>query len=113
MAKSSSKTKKTLLKMLKSSFSGLTQCEEVDVKEAYRLPDKKVRIQIKQTAYPRTHLQNGLPCRPTKDNLHPRGIVAWAADDQPRLPSNAERSRVVVRANRFQARNGPCPKEGQ
>ena len=73
----------------------------------------QVRIQIEQTAYPRAHLQNGLPRRPTKDNLHPRGMVARAADHQPRLTRNAERSRVVVRANRFQARNGPRPKERQ
>ena len=46
MAKS--KTKKALLKLLKSTFSDLVQCEEVDVKEAYRLPDKKVRVKIKE-----------------------------------------------------------------
>jgi len=59
MAKSSSKAKKTLLKMLKNSFSGLAQCEEVDVKEAYRLPDKKVRIHLKEY--------------PFQVNLHPDG----------------------------------------
>lgn len=59
MAKSGSKAKKILLKMLKNSFSGLAQCEEVDVKEAYRLPDKKVRIHLKDY--------------PFLVNLHPDG----------------------------------------
>ena len=48
MAKSGSKTRKTLLKMLRNSFEGLTQCEEVDVKEAYQLSGKKVRVQLKE-----------------------------------------------------------------
>lgn len=59
MAKSSSKAKKTLLKMLKNSFSGLTQCEEVDLKAAYRLPDKKVRVPLRDY--------------PFQLNLHPDG----------------------------------------
>jgi len=46
MAKS--KAKKALLKLLKSTFSDLVHCEEVDVKEAYRLPDKKVRVKCEE-----------------------------------------------------------------
>ncbi len=41
------KAKKALLKLLKTTFSGLSQCEEIDVKDAYRLPDKKVKVRIK------------------------------------------------------------------
>ena len=41
------KAKKALLKLLKTTFSGLNQCEEIDVKDAYRLSDKKVKVHIK------------------------------------------------------------------
>ena len=40
------KAKKALLKLLKTTFSGLSQCEEIDVKDAYRLSDKKVKVHI-------------------------------------------------------------------
>jgi len=46
MGRSESKAKKALLKLLKNTFSDLVQCEEVDVKESYRLPDKKVKVHI-------------------------------------------------------------------
>lgn len=42
------KAKKALLKLLKTTFSGLNQCEEIDVKDAYRLSDKKVKVHIKE-----------------------------------------------------------------
>lgn len=41
------KPDKGLLKRFKESFSGLAQCEELDLKRAYRLEDKKVRLPIK------------------------------------------------------------------
>ncbi|MCB1858441.1 MAG: metallophosphoesterase [Gammaproteobacteria bacterium] len=47
MAKSDTSVKKSLLKLFKSTFSGLSECEEVDIKEAFRLPDKKVKVRIK------------------------------------------------------------------
>ena len=46
MAKLDAKTRKGLLKRLKESFSGLSECEELDLKEAYRLENKKVRLQM-------------------------------------------------------------------
>lgn len=39
--------KKSLLKQLKKSFSGLADCEEVDLQSAYRLPNKKVKVPLK------------------------------------------------------------------
>ncbi len=48
MAKADSKVKKSLVKLFKSTFSDLVQCEEVDIKESYRLPDKKVKVHIKE-----------------------------------------------------------------
>ncbi len=46
MAKSSSKQQKSFLKRLKSTFVGLTQCEEIDIKESYHLPDKKIVVPL-------------------------------------------------------------------
>ncbi|MES9876553.1 MAG: metallophosphoesterase [Candidatus Sedimenticola sp. PURPLELP] len=46
MVKQDSKQQKGLLKRLKESFSGLEQCEELDLKQAYKLEDKKVRLQL-------------------------------------------------------------------
>ncbi len=48
MAKSKNKTKKAIIKLIKSTFSGWTECEVIDVKAAYRLPDKKIKIQLKE-----------------------------------------------------------------
>ncbi len=39
--------KKALLKLLKSTFPRLADCEEIDVKDAYRLSAKKVKLHIK------------------------------------------------------------------
>ncbi|MCP3870768.1 MAG: metallophosphoesterase [Gammaproteobacteria bacterium] len=41
-----SDAKKTFMKRLKASFSDLSQCQEVDVKESFRLPDKKVKVRV-------------------------------------------------------------------
>lgn len=38
--------KNGMINRLKESFSGLTKCEELDLKQAYRLEDKKVRLQL-------------------------------------------------------------------
>ena len=46
MAKSSAKQQKSFLKRLKSTFIGLTQCEEIDIKESYHLPDKKIMVPL-------------------------------------------------------------------
>ena len=48
MAKADTNVKKSLLKLFKNTFSGLDQCEEVDVKESYRLPEKKVKVHIRE-----------------------------------------------------------------
>ncbi len=47
MGKSSSKTKKALLKLIKSAFSEWSRCEVVDVDDAFQLPDKKVKVKLK------------------------------------------------------------------
>ncbi|MEN8177419.1 MAG: metallophosphoesterase [Pseudomonadota bacterium] len=41
------KPDKGLLKRLKDSFSGLAQCEELDLKHAYRMDIKKIRLPLK------------------------------------------------------------------
>jgi len=46
MVKGSAKQDKGLMKRLKDSFSGLAKCEELDLKKAYRLDEKKVRLQL-------------------------------------------------------------------
>ncbi|MET0102519.1 MAG: metallophosphoesterase [Sedimenticola sp.] len=46
MAKEVSKPKKGLLKRLQDSLSGLEQCEELDLKKAYKLESKKVRLHL-------------------------------------------------------------------
>lgn len=46
MIKQKDKQKKGLMKLIKDSFSGLPECEELDLKQAYRLEDKKVRLQL-------------------------------------------------------------------
>ena len=46
MVKLDAKTRKGLIKRLKESFSGLSECRELDLKEAYRLDDKKVRLHM-------------------------------------------------------------------
>ncbi|MET0052810.1 MAG: metallophosphoesterase [Candidatus Thiodiazotropha sp.] len=50
------KSKKSLLKRLRKLFSGLEQCDSVDLKQAYHLADQKVRISL--PGYP---LQLNLP----------------------------------------------------
>jgi hypothetical protein len=41
------KIQKGLLKRLKASFAGLEQCEEVDLKDSYRLVDKKIKVPLR------------------------------------------------------------------
>ena len=38
--------KKSFLKRLKASFSDLAECEEVDLKESYRLHNKKIKVHV-------------------------------------------------------------------
>lgn len=46
MVSSDSKVKKSLIKFFRNTFSELNSCEVVDVKESYRLPTSKVKVQI-------------------------------------------------------------------
>ncbi len=69
MPKSSNKAKKTLLKLFRNSFPGLDQCEEVNLKAAYRLPDKKVRIPLREY--------------PFQINLHPDGKALHIYPERP------------------------------
>ncbi|MEW8500839.1 MAG: hypothetical protein AB2699_20215, partial [Candidatus Thiodiazotropha taylori] len=49
MAKLASKPKKSFLKQIRESLEDLEACHDVDLKESYRLPEKKkVRVSIKQ-----------------------------------------------------------------
>ena len=45
---SDSKVKKSLIKLFRNTFSELVACEEIDIKESYRLPTNKVKIRIKE-----------------------------------------------------------------
>lgn len=46
MAKSDSKKYKSLIKIIKTAFSDLGQCEKIDLKGSYRLPDKKIQFPL-------------------------------------------------------------------
>ena len=48
MVSSDSKVKKSLIKLFRSTFADLVACEEVDIKESYRLPTTKVKVNIKE-----------------------------------------------------------------
>jgi predicted phosphodiesterase len=76
MAKSGGKARKTLLKMLRNSFSGLSQCEEVDVKEAYQLSEKKVRVHLKDY--------------PLQIHLHPDGKELDLYPERPLIERDGE-----------------------
>ncbi|MCB1852070.1 MAG: metallophosphoesterase [Gammaproteobacteria bacterium] len=55
------KEKKSLLKVLRNAFSDMVECEVVDVKEAYRLPTKKVKVQIKEQPFQINLYPDGKP----------------------------------------------------
>lgn len=63
MSPSTKKSKKNFLKQIRETFEDLEQCEDVDLKESYRLPEKKIRVPLRQ--YP---LQLNL--RPDGKTLH-------------------------------------------
>lgn len=46
MIQAKSKQKNALMKRIKESFSGLPKCEELDLREAYRLKDKRVCLHL-------------------------------------------------------------------
>ncbi|MDX2503116.1 MAG: metallophosphoesterase [Gammaproteobacteria bacterium] len=46
MAKSISKKRKSFLKLIKTAFSDLEQCEKIDLKDTYKLPNKKIMIPL-------------------------------------------------------------------
>ena len=70
MPQSGLKSKKSLLKLLKSAFSGLSQCEEVDLKDSYRLRDSKIKVPI--SCYP---LQINLPPQGKAIHLYPESLT--------------------------------------
>ncbi|MCU7906405.1 MAG: metallophosphoesterase [Candidatus Thiodiazotropha sp. (ex Epidulcina cf. delphinae)] len=59
MAQSGLKSKKSLIKLLKKAFSGLSQCEEVELEKSYRLHGSKIKVPIH--------------CHPLQINLPPDG----------------------------------------
>jgi len=48
MAKSKAKKRKSFLKLIKSAFSELEQCERVDIEDTYKLPNKRVMIPLER-----------------------------------------------------------------
>ncbi|MFK5893870.1 MAG: metallophosphoesterase [Pseudomonadota bacterium] len=46
MSKSNSKKQKSLLKLIKTAFSDIVKCEKIDLKDSFRLPDKKTRFPL-------------------------------------------------------------------
>ncbi len=46
MAKNNLKKGKSFLKLIKTAFSGLEQCEKIDLKDTYKLPNKKIMIPL-------------------------------------------------------------------
>jgi len=48
MAKSNSKKRKSFLRLIKTAFSELEQCEKIDIKDTYRLPNKRVMIPLER-----------------------------------------------------------------
>ncbi|MCU7846858.1 MAG: metallophosphoesterase [Candidatus Thiodiazotropha sp. (ex Lucinoma kastoroae)] len=64
------KSKKSLIKLIKSAFSGLSQCEEVDLKESYHLRGSKVKVPIH--CYP---LQINLPPDGKALHLYPESLT--------------------------------------
>ena len=73
MEKLSPKQKKSLIKRLRDSFSELAECEELDLKEAYRLQNKKVRL----------HMDN----YPVQLNIGREGQALHVYPEQPLNPS--------------------------
>ena len=69
MAKDSSKQDKGLIKRLKDGFSGLAKCEEMNLKNAYRLEDKKIRLQMENY--------------PIELNISPDGQILHIYPEQP------------------------------
>ena len=46
MAKSSTKKQKSFLKLIKTAFSDIVQCEKIDIKDSFRLPNKKTQFPL-------------------------------------------------------------------
>lgn len=81
MAKQNGLVKKSLLKMFRKAFSDLDSCEVIDVKASYRLPQKKVRVNIKD--------------HPFQLNLYPDGKTLhiypeWRLDEQEQAPDQCD-----------------------
>ena len=81
MAKQNNQVKKSLLKMFRKAFSDLADCEVIDVKASYRLPLKKVKVNIKE--------------HPFQLNLHPDGKTLylhpeWRLDERAQEPEQCD-----------------------
>ena len=79
MGGSESKTKKALLKIFRKAFSDLAQCEEVDLKESYRLPDKKVKVHIGDYPFQLNLYPDGKAL-----HLYPEQILTKHNDNSPK-----------------------------
>lgn len=66
----SMKSKKGLIKMIKRAFSGLSRCEEIDLKDSYHLHGSNVKVPIR--CYP---LQINLPPDGKTLHLYPEGLT--------------------------------------
>jgi len=76
MAKSKSKKQKSLLKLIKSAFSELVECEKIDLKDSFRLPNKKTQFPLEN--YP---LQLNIGMNAHTLHLYPElAIVGEQAD---------------------------------
>ena len=69
MVKESPRQAKGFIKRLRESFARLTKCEELDLKEAYRLDEKKVRLCLENY--------------PVQLNIGPEGQVLHIYPEQP------------------------------
>ncbi|WP_369160986.1 metallophosphoesterase [Candidatus Thiodiazotropha sp. LNASS1] len=70
MNQTGTKSKKGLLQLIKNAFAGLSQCEEIDLKESYHLHGTKVKVPIH--CYP---LQINLPPDGKALHLYPESLT--------------------------------------
>ncbi|MCU7939768.1 MAG: metallophosphoesterase [gamma proteobacterium symbiont of Bathyaustriella thionipta] len=88
MAKTISKKRKSLLKLIKTAFSDLEQCEKVDLKDTYKLPKKKIMFPLEN--YPLEihvgldahvlHLYPELPLADQQDNFSEPNYILFDPD---------------------------------
>ncbi len=51
MTRSTSKTTKALLNLIKAAFSDWNRSEVIDVEDAYQLPNKKIKVELKEYSF--------------------------------------------------------------